>query len=181
MTKWPTASCSQLLKVKKCAWLFMVTQAYLLRLLGLFAGTELGLDAQMLPGVSAEDCGADLGIIPLAGCQSCKQLNFCFAITELTLMTQIIWQMGLAGDATLSVLMLILWIWAYHAGRHAGRALQKITTDYLRGSHPAPLRAKYKKCCYFLQFAKPTLISTLVALTWHASIPSGSFGKARFN
>ncbi|XOV80389.1 MAG: SAM-dependent methyltransferase [Aestuariibacter sp.] len=67
----------------------------------------LGFRAEMLPGVSAEDCLiADLGIDPARyGCQSYEATQFLFR--EYTLdpyMTQIIWQIGLAGEVTLGVL-----------------------------------------------------------------------------
>lgn len=68
---------------------------------------ELGLDAQMLPGVSAEDCLiADLGIDPSRfGCQSYEATQFLFRDYRIDpYMTQIIWQIGLAGEASLSVL-----------------------------------------------------------------------------
>ena len=68
---------------------------------------ELGLEAQMLPGVSAEDCLiADLGIDPSRyGCQSYEATQFLFRDYRIDPhMTQIIWQIGLAGEATLSVL-----------------------------------------------------------------------------
>tara|TARA_B100000427_G_scaffold124015_1_gene103224 strand:+ start:1535 stop:2362 length:828 start_codon:yes stop_codon:yes gene_type:complete len=68
---------------------------------------ELGLNAQMLPGVSAEDCLiADLGIDPSRfGCQSYEATQFMFRDYRIDpYMTQIIWQIGLAGEASLSVL-----------------------------------------------------------------------------
>ena len=68
---------------------------------------ELGLNAQMLPGVSAEDCLiADLGIDPsLFGCQSYEAPQFLFRDYRIDpYMPQIIWQIGLAGEASLSVL-----------------------------------------------------------------------------
>ena len=68
---------------------------------------ELGLNAQMLPGVSAEDCLiADLGIDPSRfGCQSYEATQFLFRDYRIDpYMTQIIWQIGLAGEASLSVL-----------------------------------------------------------------------------
>ncbi|WP_293752216.1 SAM-dependent methyltransferase [uncultured Paraglaciecola sp.] len=67
----------------------------------------LGLRAEMLPGISAEDCLiADLGIDPAAfGCQSYEATQFLFRDYQLDPhMTQIIWQIGLAGEATLGVL-----------------------------------------------------------------------------
>ena len=63
---------------------------------------ELGLNAQMLPGVSAEDCLiADLGIDPSRfGCQSYEATQFMFRDYRIDpYMTQIIWQIGLAGEA----------------------------------------------------------------------------------
>lgn len=68
---------------------------------------ELGLPAKMLPGVSAEDCLiADLGIDPSRfGCQSYEATQFLFRDYRIDpYMTQIIWQIGLAGEASLSVL-----------------------------------------------------------------------------
>lgn len=67
----------------------------------------LGLRAEMLPGISAEDClVADLGIDPAAfGCQSYEATQFLFRNYTLDPhMTQIIWQIGLAGEATLGML-----------------------------------------------------------------------------
>ena len=68
---------------------------------------ELGLEAEMLPGISAEDCLiADLGIDPARfGCQSYEATQFLFRDYRIDpFMTQIIWQVGLTGEATLSVL-----------------------------------------------------------------------------
>jgi uncharacterized protein YabN with tetrapyrrole methylase and pyrophosphatase domain len=68
---------------------------------------ELGLRAEMLPGISAEDCLiADLGIDPAHyGCQSYEATQFLFRDYQLDPhMTQIIWQIGLAGEASLGVL-----------------------------------------------------------------------------
>lgn len=68
---------------------------------------ELGLSAKMLPGVSAEDCLiADLGIDPSQfGCQSYEATQFLFRNYRIDpYMTQIIWQVGLAGEASLTVL-----------------------------------------------------------------------------
>jgi uroporphyrin-III C-methyltransferase len=67
----------------------------------------LGLRAEMLPGISAEDCLiADLGIDPAHyGCQSYEATQFLFRDYKLDPhMTQIIWQIGLAGEASLEVL-----------------------------------------------------------------------------
>ena len=67
----------------------------------------LGLNAHMLPGVSAEDCLiADLGIDPSRyGCQSYEASQFLFRDYRIDpYMTQIIWQIGLAGEATMRVL-----------------------------------------------------------------------------
>lgn len=67
----------------------------------------LGLSATMLPGISAEDCLiADLGIDPSRfGCQSYEATQFLFRDYRIDpYMTQIIWQIGLAGEATLKVL-----------------------------------------------------------------------------
>ena len=68
---------------------------------------ELGYSATMLPGVSAEDCLiADLGIDPSKfGCQSYEATQFLFRDYRIDPhMTQIIWQIGLVGEASLSVL-----------------------------------------------------------------------------
>lgn len=67
----------------------------------------LGLRAEMLPGISAEDClFADLGIDPAKfGCQSYEATQFLYRDYRLDpCMTQVIWQVGLAGEATISVL-----------------------------------------------------------------------------
>jgi uroporphyrin-III C-methyltransferase len=68
---------------------------------------DSGLRAEMLPGISAEDCLiADLGMEPAHyGCQSYEATQFLFRDYKLDPhMTQIIWQIGLAGEATLEVL-----------------------------------------------------------------------------
>jgi uroporphyrin-III C-methyltransferase len=68
---------------------------------------DLGLCAEMLPGISAENCLiADLGIDPAHyGCQSYEATQFLFRDYKLDPhMTQIIWQIGLAGEATLEVI-----------------------------------------------------------------------------
>ena len=129
---------------------------------------ELGLDAQMLPGVSAEDCLiADLGIDPSRfGCQSYEATQFLFRDYRIDPhMTQIIWQIGLAGEATLSVLD------ANHS--ESGLAmLADILAEHYPEDHELiiyeaatlPLcEPKIQKVLLRdLQFAKPTLISTLV-------------------
>lgn len=89
---------------------------------------ELGLEAEMLPGISAEDCLiADLGIDPARfGCQSYEATQFLFRDYLIDpFMTQIIWQVGLAGEATLSVL---------NAG-HSQPGLA-LLTDILREYYP---------------------------------------------
>lgn len=129
---------------------------------------ELGLDAQMLPGVSAEDCLiADLGIDPSRyGCQSYEATQFLFRDYRIDpYMTQIIWQIGLAGEASLSVL----------DANHSQRGLAMLT-EILREYYPdhheliiyeaatlpihEPKIQKLMLC--ELSHAKPTLISTLV-------------------
>lgn len=129
---------------------------------------ELGLDAQMLPGVSAEDCLiADLGIDPSRyGCQSYEATQFLFRDYRIDpYMTQIIWQIGLAGEASLSVL----------DANHSQRGLAMLT-EILREHYPdhheliiyqaatlpidEPKIQKLMLC--ELSHAKPTLISTLV-------------------
>jgi uroporphyrin-III C-methyltransferase len=129
---------------------------------------ELGLEAKMLPGVSAEDCLiADLGLDPSRyGCQSYEATQFLFRDYRLDpYMTQIIWQIGLAGEASLSVLN------ANH--NQAGLAM---LTDILREHYPEdheliiyeaatlPLcEPKIQKVLLGeLSNAKTTLISTLV-------------------
>ena len=128
----------------------------------------LGLEAKMLPGVSAEDCLiADLGIDPSRfGCQSYEATQFLFRDYRIDPhMTQIIWQIGLAGEATLSVL----------DANHSESGLAMLT-DILSEHYPddheliiyeaatLPLcEPKIQKVLLReLPFAKPTLISTLV-------------------
>lgn len=129
---------------------------------------ELGLDAVMLPGISAEDCLiADLGIDPSRfGCQSYEATQFLFRDYRIDpYMTQIIWQIGLAGEATLSVLD------STHS--QPGLALlAEILSEHYPIDHELiiyeaatlpicePKIEKIKLC--ELQHAKPTLISTLV-------------------
>lgn len=129
---------------------------------------EMNLEAKMLPGVSAEDCLiADLGIDPSRyGCQSYEATQFLFRDYRIDPhMTQIIWQIGLAGEATLSVL----------DANHSQSGLAMLA-DILAEHYPAdheliiyeaatlPLcEPKIEKVLLSeLEFAKPTLISTLV-------------------
>lgn len=129
---------------------------------------ELGLDAQMLPGISAEDCLiADLGIDPSRfGCQSYEATQFLFRDYRIDpYMTQIIWQIGLAGEASLSVLN----------ATHSKPGLAMLA-DILREHYPddheliiyeaatLPLcEPKIQKVLLSeLMYAEPTLISTLV-------------------
>lgn len=61
----------------------------------------MGLSAQMLPGISAEDClVADLGMDPAQnGCQSYEATKFLFRKYSLDpYMMQIIWQVGVIAD-----------------------------------------------------------------------------------
>lgn len=129
---------------------------------------QMNLEAKMLPGVSAEDCLiADLGIDPSRfGCQSYEATQFLFRDYRIDPhMTQIIWQIGLAGEATLSVL----------DANHSQSGLAMLA-DILAEHYPAdheliiyeaatlPLcEPKIEKVLLReLKFAKPTLISTLV-------------------
>jgi len=128
----------------------------------------LGLRAEMLPGISAEDClVADLGIDPAHyGCQSYEATQFLFRDYQLDPhMTQIIWQIGLAGEASLGVLN------ADHC-----KAGLKLYQEILMGMYPAeheiilyeaatmPLYGPKIECfpLFELTHCKPTLISTLV-------------------
>ena len=129
---------------------------------------QMNLEAKMLPGVSAEDCLiADLGIDPSRfGCQSYEATQFLFRDYRIDPhMTQIIWQIGLAGEATLSVL----------DANHSQSGLAMLA-DILAEHYPAdheliiyeaatlPLcEPKIEKVLLReLEFAKPTIISTLV-------------------
>ncbi|GFD66926.1 SAM-dependent methyltransferase [Alteromonas sp. KUL106] len=128
----------------------------------------LGLEAHMLPGVSAEDCLiADLGIDPSRyGCQSYEASQFLFRDYRIDPhMTQIIWQIGLAGEATLSVLN------ANHS--QSGLAmLADILSEHYPSDHELIIyeaatlpicEPKIQKVLLCeLERAKPTLISTLV-------------------
>jgi uroporphyrin-III C-methyltransferase len=128
----------------------------------------LGLHAEMLPGISAEDCLiADLGIDPSRyGCQSYEATQFLFRNYTLDPhMTQIIWQIGLAGEETLRVLD------AEHC--KPGLALYK---EVLLEKYPADHELILYEAATFplygprierfalsdLPNCKPTLISTLV-------------------
>ena len=129
---------------------------------------QMNLEAKMLPGVSAEDCLiADLGIDPSRyGCQSYEATQFLFRDYRIDPhMTQIIWQIGLAGEATLSVL----------DANHSQTGLAMLA-DILAEHYPVdheliiyeaatlplcePKIEKVRLC--ELEFAKPTLVSTLV-------------------
>jgi precorrin-6B methylase 1 len=71
------------------------------------AKTE-GFDAQMLPAISAEDClFADLGIDPGdLGCQAYEASQFMFYKHSInTNAVLILWQIGVAGDETLTKLV----------------------------------------------------------------------------
>lgn len=130
--------------------------------------TELGLEAKMLPGVSAEDCLiADLGIDPSRfGCQSYEATQFVFRDYRIDpYMTQIIWQIGLAGEASLSVLD------ASHS--HSGLVmLTDILLEHYPDNHeiiiyeaatlPICEPSIQKMTLRELPQATPTLISTLV-------------------
>lgn len=129
---------------------------------------ELGLDAVMLPGISAEDClVADLGIDPSRfGCQSYEATQFSFRDYRIDpYMTQIIWQIGLAGEATLSVLdsthsqpglALLAEILSEHYPNDHELIIYEAAT--LPICEPKIEKIKLSE----LQHAKPTLISTLV-------------------
>ncbi|WP_394221313.1 SAM-dependent methyltransferase [Alteromonas gracilis] len=129
---------------------------------------ELGLDAQMLPGVSAEDCLiADLGIDPSRfGCQSYEATQFLFRDYRIDPhMTQIIWQIGLAGEATLSVLDAShsqsgLAMLADVLGEHYPDDHELIIYEAATLPLCEPRIQKILLC--ELEHAKPTLISTLV-------------------
>jgi len=129
---------------------------------------ELGLDAQMLPGVSAEDCLiADLGIDPSRfGCQSYEATQFLFRDYRIDPhMTQVIWQIGLAGEATLTVL-------DANQSKPGLALLADILAEHYPTDHELiiyeaatlPLcepKIETVRLCE-LEFAKPTLVSTLV-------------------
>jgi uncharacterized protein YabN with tetrapyrrole methylase and pyrophosphatase domain len=128
----------------------------------------LGLRAEMLPGISAEDCLiADLGIDPAHyGCQSYEATQFLFRDYQLDPhMTQIIWQIGLAGEASLGVLT------ADHC--KAGLTLyQEVLMEMYPAEHEVILYEAATMPVYGpkierftlseLGQCKPTLISTLV-------------------
>jgi uncharacterized protein YabN with tetrapyrrole methylase and pyrophosphatase domain len=128
----------------------------------------MGLEAKMLPGVSAEDCLiADLGIDPSRfGCQSYEATQFLFRDYRIDPhMTQIIWQIGLAGEATLSVL-------DANQSQSGLAMLADILAEHYPTDHELiiyeaatlPLcepKIESVRLCE-LEFAKPTLVSTLV-------------------
>ena len=128
----------------------------------------LGLRAEMLPGISAEDClVADLGIDPAAfGCQSYEATQFLFRNYTLDPhMTQIVWQIGLAGEATLGMLN------ADHC--KMGLTLyQEVLMEWYPATHEIILYEAATMPLYGpkierfplseLADCKPTLISTLV-------------------
>lgn len=128
----------------------------------------LGLPARMLPGISAEDClVADLGIDPAHfGCQSYEATQFLFRKYRIDpYMTQIIWQIGLAGEHTHTVLN----------ADHCQNGLQ-LLTDVLLKHYPQQHQIILYEAATFpvcepkieklslidLPSAKPSLISTLV-------------------
>lgn len=128
----------------------------------------LGCHAEMLPGISAEDClVADLGIDPSRfGCQSYEATQFLFRDYKLDPhMTQIIWQIGLAGEASLGVL----------DADHCQAGLN-LYTEILQEMYPANHEVILYEAAVFpvceprierfplsdLPKCKPTLISTLV-------------------
>lgn len=129
---------------------------------------EMGLEAKMLPGVSAEDCLiADLGIDPSRfGCQSYEATQFLFRDYRIDPhMTQIIWQIGLTGEATLSVL-------DANQSQSGLTMLADILAEHYPTDHELiiyeaatlPLcepKIESVRLCE-LEFAKPTLVSTLV-------------------
>ncbi|HEY4574284.1 MAG TPA: SAM-dependent methyltransferase [Thermoanaerobaculia bacterium] len=62
-----------------------------------------GYDAQMLPGISAEDClFADLGVDPAsAGCQSFEATDFLLNQRRIEPSSSLVlWQVGVIGDST---------------------------------------------------------------------------------
>ena len=129
---------------------------------------EMDLEAKMLPGVSAEDCLiADLGIDPSRfGCQSYEATQFLFRDYRIDPhMTQIIWQIGLTGEATLSVL-------DANQSQSGLTMLADILAEHYPTDHELiiyeaatlPLcepKIESVRLCE-LEFAKPTLVSTLV-------------------
>ncbi|CAB9494910.1 Protein with tetrapyrrole methyltransferase and pyrophosphatase domains [Alteromonas macleodii] len=129
---------------------------------------DMNLEAKMLPGVSAEDCLiADLGIDPSRfGCQSYEATQFLFRDYRIDPhMTQIIWQIGLAGEATLSVLdashsqsglAMLADILAEHYPEDHELIIYEAATLPL--CEPKIERVLLRE----LEFATPTLISTLV-------------------
>lgn len=138
----------------------------------------LGLRAEMLPGVSAEDClFADLGLDPSRfGCQSYEATQFLYRDYQLDPhMTQVIWQIGLAGEATLGVL----------DAEHCQPGL-RLYTEILMEMYPEDHEVILYEAATFplygprierlplseLPNCKPTLISTLV-------VPS--LGLPKFN
>lgn len=129
---------------------------------------NMNLEAKMLPGVSAEDCLiADLGIDPSRfGCQSYEATQFLFRDYRIDPhMTQVIWQIGLAGEATLTVL-------DANQSKPGLALLADILAEHYPTDHELiiyeaatlPLcepKIETVRLCE-LEFAKPTLVSTLV-------------------
>jgi uncharacterized protein YabN with tetrapyrrole methylase and pyrophosphatase domain len=92
------------------------------------AAREEGFRAEMLPGVSAEDClFADLGIDPAAGCQSYEATDFLLHGRRIdTSAALVLWQAGVVGDLR------------YRQGP-AGDGL-RVLTDHLLGLYPGDHR-----------------------------------------
>ncbi|WMS87485.1 SAM-dependent methyltransferase [Pleionea litopenaei] len=89
-----------------------------------------GYDAQMLPGISAEDClFADLGIDPASdGCQSYEATHFLIHKIQIDLCAPLIlWQPGVIGDIDNAKLT---------AQPEALKLLQKKLIDWYGSEHP---------------------------------------------
>ncbi len=87
---------------------------------------KLGYRAEMLPGISAEDClFADLGIDPGDGCQAFEATNFIsFDHSADPTIHLVLWQVGMLGD------------WTHRVNRPASRnvavLVDKLATWYPR-------------------------------------------------
>jgi siroheme synthase len=85
-----------------------------------------GFEAQMLPGISAEDClYADLGIDPgKVGCQHFETTQLMLYHRQLdTSAHLVLWQPGLAGDLTMGI-------------RPTGRAERRLLVELLAKDYP---------------------------------------------
>ena len=103
---------------------------------------DLGFNAHMQPGISAEDClYADLGIDPgTYGCQHYETSQFMFYKRTIdTAAYLVLWQVGVAGDRSLA---------KFSTGAAYRKVLLALLKDYYSESHQVIL---YEACCLPIQ------------------------------